>query len=387
MNTQERPKVISILFYFLAFFSFFAVIFGSTVLTELGQVLNLPREWLIEFFRYRVSVSIGIIVTLAIVIYIQFVHKVVGKWLFISFLAMNVLGLFLINWFVADYWLRSLHLTAEYTSVEEANNLLHKDDDIFVLEINGDVRAFPRDWMMLPHFAGGKVGGEDFAMSYCVLSNLPLAFSSLFNGQLTNYKVIAQAHNNLIFTDRVSGELIQQITGTAEFSKDKIDQFPVQRMPWYAFRTLYPEGKVLRYIEPNMLDRITDKLFEKELIKHYEGKPIFSTLDLVDSRLPNGELVWGLDINGEQLAVAVSSFKKSNSINLELGGQHLLLAWFPEYETLGVFKNQDNTSLDNVVEIDPYGNTENGKLERIQTYPGVLWMIWSHWFPETKLLK
>lgn len=386
MDSEKKSKGVYISFYLLAFFSLSTALFGTTILTEAGQMLNLPREWLVEFFRLRGPISAGIGIALVLIGLIQLKHRVLGKLTFITVLALNIFGLFMINRFVPDHWLRSQHLTAEYTSVEVADKLLHKDDDIFVLEINGDVRAFPRDWMMLPHFAGDLIGGEEVAMSYCVLSNLPLAFSSRFEGQPTDYKVIAQAHNNLIFTDRISGELIQQITGTAELSGKKLDQYPVQRMPWHAFKSLYPEGKVLRYTEPNLLDRITDKLFEKELIKHYDGEPTFPTLDLVDTRLPNEELVWGLNLNGEQIAVAQSAFEDNNIINIELGGQHILLAWFPEYVTLGAFKAQVG-KMQTEIKIDPYGNTTGGKLERIHTYPGLLWMVWSHWYPDTEVLQ
>lgn len=386
MESVIKSKGVYILFYLLAFFSLSAALFGTTILTEAGQMLNLPREWLVEFFRLRGPISTGIGIALVLIVLIQLKHRVLGRLTFIILLTVNIFGLFMINRFVPDHWLRSQHLTAEYTSVEVADKLLHKDDDIFVLEINGDVRAFPRDWMTLPHFAGDLIGGEEVAMSYCVLSNLPLAFSSRFEGQPTDYKVIAQAHSNLVFTDRISGELIQQITGTAELSGKKLDQYPVQRMPWHAFKSLYPEGKVLRYTEPNLLDRITDKLFEKELIKHYDGKPIFPTLDLVDTRLPNEELVWGLNLNGKQIAVTLSAFKDNNIVNIELGDQHILLAWFPEYETLGAFKAQGSRMPEDM-KIDPYGNTTDGKLERVHTYPGLLWMVWSHWYPDAEILQ
>ncbi|MFC1827165.1 DUF3179 domain-containing (seleno)protein [Thermodesulfobacteriota bacterium] len=386
MESNAKKKTGYLVFYLLAFISLGATTFGSVILTEAGQMMNLPRPWLIEFFRYRVPISIGIGIALALIVIVQFRYRVATRKIFIMILVGNAVGLFVINSFVPDYWLRSQHYIAEYTSIEEADRLLGEDDDVFVLEINGDARAFPRDWMMLPHFAGGEIGGEHVAMSYCVLSNLPLAFSSQFDGQPTEYKVIAQAHNNLIFTDRVSGELIQQITGTALLSNRKLEQYPAQRMPWHAFKSLYPEGKVLHYIEKNLLDKITDKMFTKELIKHYAGKPIFPTLDLKDNRLPSEELVWGLDINGKQIAVALSAFKDERVIPVELGDQHFLLAWFPEYETLGAFRAQGE-GIQQDLKIDPYGNTTSGKLERVHMYSGLLWMVWSHWYSDTKVLK
>ena len=173
------------------------------------------------------------------------------------------MSLFLSNWFASEVWLRAEHHTAKFITVAEASDLLDDNADVFVLEINGDARAYPRDWMQVPHIAGDKVGGQDTVMTYCALSNLPVAFNPSLSGKDTEFRVIAQVNNNLIFSDRNSGELIQQITGTAEYSQTKLDEYPVQRMPWRSYKTLYPEGKVYLF-EPNLLDDITIKLFDRE---------------------------------------------------------------------------------------------------------------------------
>jgi len=50
------------------------------------------------------------------------------------------------------------------------------------------------------------------------------------------------------------------------------------------------------------------------------------------------------------------------------------------------FKGELNGRPVTVNQIDPYGQTPDGKLERLNAFPGVFWMVWSHWFPETKVL-
>lgn len=386
-NSTEKSFGIRFFVSVLALITIVLALLGTVLLTEAGQMLNVPRDWVFNFFHYRKHISIGLGFSLAILVVLQIIYGLVKRWLGVVFL-MGVIGcLFMINSFVPDYWLRSQQHTAEYISIDLANELLKDEDDVFVLELNGEARAYPRDWMMLPHFAGDDFAGEHVTMSYCVLSNLPLAFNSVQDGKPTDYRVIAQVHNNLVFTDRNTGNLIQQITSTAERSQQKLEQYPVQRMPWHAFRSLYPTGKVFKNIEPTTLDKITDLMFKRELVKHYDGEPIFPTLDLKDSRLPNGEPVVGIELGGEQLAVASSFFEKKHIFNTQLGGQDIVLAWFPEYQTYGVFSRElDGNSLI-INEIDPYGETPDGKLERLQTYPGLLWMIWSHWFPGTQLLK
>ena len=39
--------------------------------------------------------------------------------------------------------------TADF--VAEADALLNNEDDVFVIDVEGDATAYPRDWMMLPH--------------------------------------------------------------------------------------------------------------------------------------------------------------------------------------------------------------------------------------------
>jgi hypothetical protein len=77
--------------------------------------------------------------------------------------------------------------------------------------------------------------------------------------------------------------------------------------------------------------------------------------------------------------------RKKISKNVKLIMPRCLVAWFPEYETLGVFSQRIDGREIEVSDIDVYGNTGNGKLKRITQYPHVFWMVWSHWFPDTKV--
>jgi len=73
--------------------------------------------------------------------------------------------------------------------------------------------------------------------------------------------------------------------------------------------------------------------------------------------------------------------------NTMIGGQPLVVAWFPEFDTLGVFnRNVEGRDIE-VSEIDVYGNTPVGKLKRLPQYPHAFWMVWSHWFPDTRVMN
>jgi len=385
-NFNDNKNSGSLIFWFLVIASLVLAITGAILITEVAQLFALPRDWVTTYYKFRTPLGAAVLLMAFMVLVDNFRTGAMGFKL--TSLYVFVIGacLFYAHSFAPDFWFRSEHQTAKFISIVDADSLLKDDADIIVLERKGVVRAYPRDWIILPHIAGEDFAGDKIAMSYCALSNLPLAFSSNIKGKPANYKIIAQIDNNLIFADKNSGELIQQITGATEYSKTKLDQFPVQRMPWKSFKTLYPKGKVFSR-KPNWLDQLTLKVFSIALPKHYEGKPLFPTLRLEDKRLPNKEQIWGLNIGDEQLAITQNHLKTRPLINTELGGRSIVISWFKDLQTVGVFYHNQNQDANEVLEIDPYGYTPNGQLERAVLYPGVLWMVWSHWFPKTKLLN
>jgi hypothetical protein len=365
--------------------------FGVTLFTELGQLLNIPSSWLYAVHPNLVWVSVLLVIVVCFVLYLHFRYQLLGRRMIAGY-AIVMLGMVIVtNYFVPYIWLRGHHHTAEFISVLEADVLLEDSDDVFVLEIDGEARAYPRDWMMVPHIAGDTVGGDEVVMTYCALTNLPQAFSSYIDGDKANLKVLSQVHNNLVMVDTNSGELYQQITNTSPVSGKTLEPRPGQRMPWYSFKALYPEGQVFRTVDSGLLgllDKVTYEMFILSLDGHYTGpNPLFPTLDLDDDRLPIKEQIWGINLGGEQVAYTLSYLEKTPIHNTVVGGQSIVVAWFPEFETLGVFSRNVNGRDIEVSEIDVYGNTPKGKLERLSSYPHVFWMVWSHWYPSTKVMS
>ena len=62
-----------------------------------------------------------------------------------------------------------------------------------------------------------------------------------------------------------------------------------------------------------------------------------------------------------------------------LGGRDIVIAWFAQYKTLGAFfADRQGQSLA-ITEVDAYGQSNAGQLERVNLLPSVLWMVWRHW--------
>ena len=386
-STRNSEKLVWI----LMALSLAAGLFGSILFTELGQLLNLPSTWLYKVYPHLGWVSVLVALCALYVLFQHFKNGILSRKMAIGYFIVVAGMIFVTNYFVPNVWLRGHHYTAQYISISEADSLLEAEADVFVLEIGGEARAYPRDWMMLPHIAGDTLAGDEVTMTYCALSNLPLAFSSSIDGKPTHLKVVSQVHNNLVMVDKNTGELIQQITSSTRDGDVKLDHRAAQRMPWSSFKKLYPDGQVFRVDETGpyaLIDKITYALFVSGLEPHYNGPdPLFPTLRLDDDRLPAKERIWGISLDGEQVAYTRSYLERKNLHNTTIGGKPVLVAWFPEYETLGVFSRSVNGQVVEVSDIDVYGNTAEGKLERLPQYPHVFWMVWSHWYPQSKVMN
>ena len=86
--------------------------------------------------------------------------------------------------------------------------------------------------------------------------------------------------------------------------------------------------------------------------------------------------------------LVISVFKIFRIIQID-ADIHVLIAQSkaPVVEGVPCIADFDADTVLEVTEIDPQGNTPEGPLERAILYNGVFWMVWSHWFPETKLLS
>jgi hypothetical protein len=276
---------------------------------------------------------------------------------------------------------------AKYVSVSEADALLSDDEIIYAVEINGEAKGYPRKHLEIPHIAGAEIGGEEVVMTFCALSNLPVVYEQSVNDDRSDLGILLQTHNNLLMVDKESGDLIQQITGQTEFSERRLRSFPNTMMTWKNFKRLYPDAEVFIYEFNRVLDSFLLAVFEGPMEKQFseEHGAIFPTLAMEDDRLPDKELIWGLDSGGDQAAFTGAFMEKNPVFQFSLGGNDYVITYHPEYDIVRLFdRNIDGQTVDvDLVEID--GQTTAGKLSEAPLHNGVFWMIWAHWFPDTKV--
>lgn len=363
-------------------------IFSAVLMTEPGQSLNVPRSWIVGYYYNRwILISVNVIL-LALLWFLHARVKVWKTW-WMTLASVGVVFCIVAANFLLPTFFPSYQYGANYVSVQEADQFLADDDIVYAVEINGEVKGYPRKHLEIPHIAGATIGGEDAVMTFCALSNLPVVYNQHLGSGRTDLGILIQAHNNMLMVDRESGELIQQITGKVESTGDRLTAYPNDMMTWKSFKQLHPQAEIFAYEFNRLLDTFLLAVFEGPMERQFseEHGAVFPTLDLKDTRLPNKEQVWGLDLGGEQAAFA-RAFMKSNPVYpFELGGLHLVIAYDAEHDIVTLFDRTVDGEVVEVTQIDRQGNTPKGQLRKMPLHNGVFWMVWAHWFPQTKVFS
>ena len=362
-------------------------IFSAVLMTEPGQSLNLPRSWIVNYYQHRwqlIALNTGL---LALLWYLHARFAIWSRlWMILASLGVAICVL-AANFLLALLFPSAQH-DANYVSITEANALLDDNAVIYAVEINDEVRGYPRSHMEIPHIAGDNIGGKQVALTFCALSNLPIVIEQDIGlGTPSDLGILIQTHNNLVMVERNSGELIQQINMNPEFTNAKIITHPNTMMSWQHFKQAYPQAKVFLYAADRAVDTFLESVFEQPMKKQFDRSQgaIFPTLAMQDQRLNPKEQVWGFD-NGTSQVAFTRAFAVENPVHrFELDGQALVLVYDRKVDTVSLFSLNKDNQLAEFENIDFRGVTDNGRLRQLATHNGVFWMVWSHWYPDTEL--
>ncbi|HSI79643.1 MAG TPA: DUF3179 domain-containing (seleno)protein, partial [Solirubrobacterales bacterium] len=70
-----------------------------------------------------------------------------------------------------------------FVSTEEAEDFLADREPVAVVEVGGEVRAYPLQILTWHEIVNDEIGGEAVAVTYCPLCNSTVAFSRELDGE------------------------------------------------------------------------------------------------------------------------------------------------------------------------------------------------------------
>ena len=370
---------------------------GFVYFRDLGDVsqmlLNVKRENMVRFIRNEYRFLAMGLAAAGVMVLGHFLFGGGPGWVFWSVVPV-LLVLYGFPWVWVHLGLRNQINSAQFFPIEEARKFMAPHTSVVVIEKHGKARAHSAHELMRPHLAGDDQGldGENVVMTYCTMANLGQGYTPEVEGEKLDLAVLAQHGNNLILRDNTTGEPIQQIYGYRE--SDGPDRgmrpWPTIRMSFRGFQKAFPDGEVfLNKPSSNPLLRLLDMATELAFSTGIDRQnrleaPVMDNMTRSDDRLPNKTWIWGLNV-GEDAVAYTDDFvmEQDGPVNATVGGRSIVLAWHQRYESLGAWYNDSGAPIE---EIDFFGHSDRGRLERVETLKaGVFWHVWAEFFPQTDI--
>ncbi|MGM0587771.1 MAG: DUF3179 domain-containing protein [Bacteroidota bacterium] len=136
-----------------------------------------------------------------------------------------------------------------FASVSEID-FMNPDDLVLLLNINGQIKAYPHKVLNYVEIVNDVVGEEPVAVTFCPLTGSGLAWSRTIGEQVTTFGVSGLIYkNNLIAYDRQTGSrwsqmLSQSIQGPLRGEQpDAI--YPLVQLKWEDMKAAFPQIPVL----------------------------------------------------------------------------------------------------------------------------------------------
>jgi thiol-disulfide isomerase/thioredoxin len=178
-------------------------------------------------------------------------------------------------------------------TVAEADHM--RDDDlVFGVTLGGQARAYP--WWVAKnyHVVDDVVGGEPVALAFCEQCTGAAAFRRTVDGRALVFEVAGVYHGTIILRDRQTRSLWAPFSGRSlegPLAGRKLERLPLTVTRWDEWTARHPRGEVVwappaargghgSWYEPGKWGIVSE---------------MGSTLQAWDPRLPENELVYGLE--------------------------------------------------------------------------------------------
>jgi hypothetical protein len=220
-------------------------------------------------------------------------------------------------------------------------NKVGLDKLVLGIEMNGQAKAYPIQYIGYHHQVRDTLGGEPVMVTYCTVCRTGRVFSPKVNGKPEDFRLVGMDHFNAMFEDATTKTWWRQVTGEAVAGPLKGAQLPelhatqTSLREWFA---LYPNSLVMQ----------ADSTFSEEYgyMDSYDFGPERGKLTRTDT-LSWQEKSWvvGLAIGNASKAFDWNRLKQERVINDQVGEQPVVIALADDGKSFFAFERPDAAAI------------------------------------------
>lgn len=299
--------------------------------------------------------------------------------------------------------------TPRFITIEEADRSVDDTDIIFLIESEDNARIYPRLIMVWHEIVSDTIEGIPVAVTYCPLTGSAIRYNRTISGKTTTFGTSGKLlSSNLVMYDRDTESYWSQIMGLSiqgERAGSYLDLYPVIWTTYGKAKQRYPNALVLSqdtgHVRPYGADPYG--FYDDPDGYYLSGGPFFPVLNS-DPRLPDKEVVYGIRLLNETVAVRKSFLRERGIVEFELGTVPLVAWYDPELDTIRVFERDVHDILlsftvsgDELRDNQTHsvwhlnGTGMEGTMKGVHLTPvtgfELMWFGWAGFYPDTRLIQ
>ncbi|GLC25186.1 DUF3179 domain-containing (seleno)protein [Roseisolibacter agri] len=205
------------------------------------------------------------------------------------------------------------------------------------IEIDGDARAYPLQYLGYHHQVRDSVGGRPVLVSYCTVCRSGRVFDPIVDGRAETFRLVGMDHWNAMFEDHTTRSWWRQASGAAIVGARTgatLRELPSRQTTLKLWLAMHPHSLVM---QP---DSASLKRYAKNF--DYESGASRSTLTGTDT-VSWREKAWvvGLSLGGEHRAYDWNRLRRERVVNDVVGGTPVVVAMADDRASFVAFTRPD----------------------------------------------
>jgi len=211
----------------------------------------------------------------------------------------------------------------QFESIADGDLWLVDSEPVQVVDINGEVKAYPLGILIWHEIVNDTVGGVPVVVTYCPLCNSALTFNRRLGDRLLDFGVSGNLRfSDMIMYDRQTETWWQQLEGVGiigDLVNQQLMVLPSPVVSWEQFKMAHPDATVLSR------DTGYNRRYGNNPYSLYDTGSLFLFTGSTDARLKALDRVVAIDEGGETVAFPFDVLSEERVVSYTLGGKDLVV--------------------------------------------------------------
>jgi hypothetical protein len=216
-------------------------------------------------------------------------------------------------------------------------NTVAADRLVVGIELNGDARAYPLQFIGYHHQVRDTVGGQPVLVSYCTVCRTGRIFTPAVNGKPETFRLVGMDHFNAMFEDERTGSWWRQANGEAITGALKgalLPELLTRQVTLKQWLALYPKSRIMQ----------GDPMFADEYAKDYafeQGTSRSSLIGTDTASWQDKSWVVGLTVNNHSKAYDWNRLRREQIVHDDIAGTPIVIVLSSDSASFFAFVRPD----------------------------------------------